>query len=168
MNAEIYLDARTAEQWTQVTMVIPKGFACVELGENTSKLKIGDGVNTYDQLPYLSGDMTEYYTKTQVDSAVSTAIADLGNVFTLKGRVSSADALPTENQKAGNVYMVGEEGASEFQEYYWTGEAWERMGKSGGSDLSDYYTRSEVDALLESCIKKGEKIVLNCVLGEAV
>lgn len=67
-GVEIYLDSRTAEQWTLVTKVIPKGFVCVELGENSSKIKIGDGVQTYAQLPYAGGDMAEYYTRAEVDT----------------------------------------------------------------------------------------------------
>lgn len=74
-NAEVYLDTRTAEQWGQVTRVIPKGFVCVELGESASKIKIGDGLQTYAQLPYIGGDMAEYYTKAEVDSAISTAVS---------------------------------------------------------------------------------------------
>ena len=58
MDAEIYLDSRTKEQWEQVTKVIPKGFVCVELGENTTKIKVGNGNKTYSQLPYLSGLMS--------------------------------------------------------------------------------------------------------------
>lgn len=147
MNAEIYLDSRTAEQWSNVTRVIPKGFACVELGENSVKIKIGDGVKTYSQLPYLGGDMTEYYTKTEVDSAISTAISSLGNLFTFKGRVDNVDSLPS-GAKQGDVYLVGAKGASEFQEYYWTGTLWDYMGKTTETDLTNYYTKTETDTLL--------------------
>ncbi|MGN0613673.1 MAG: hypothetical protein ACI4JB_07195 [Porcipelethomonas sp.] len=166
-DIEIYLDTRTAEQWGQVTRVIPKGFVCVELGEAQAKLKIGDGVGTYAQLPYIGGDMAEYYTKTEVDSAISTAITQIGNVFTLKGRVDSVENLPAENVKAGDVYLVGAESDTEFQEYYWTGTAWDYMGKTNSVDLSDYYTKTEIDTMLEDYVKTSDKLILNCTLGDA-
>ena len=165
-DIEVYLDPRTATQWAQVTRVIPKGFVCVELGESSAKIKIGDGTNTYSQLPYIGGDMAEYYTKNEVDFAISTAISQLGNVFTLKGRVDSVENLPSENVKSGDIYLVGTEGASDFSEYYWTGTAWDYMGKTTSTDLSGYYTKSEVDSLLEPCIKTTDKLILNCSLSE--
>lgn len=165
-NIEIYLDTRTAAQWAQVTRVIPKGFVCVELGESASKIKIGDGASTYPQLPYIGGDMAEYYTKTEVDDAISTAITQIGNIFTLKGRVDNVESLPTENVNTGDVYLVGAESDTEFQEYYWTGTAWDYMGKTTSVDLSGYYTKTEVDELLAEYVKTNDKLVLNCTLGE--
>ncbi|MGN1087379.1 MAG: hypothetical protein ACI4Q5_10110 [Porcipelethomonas sp.] len=35
-----------------------------------------------------------------------------------------------------------------------------------GGDMSEYYTKSEVDTLLEDCVKSSEKLVLNCTLEE--
>lgn len=67
-DIEIYHDARTEEQWAQVTRVIPRGFICIELGDNSSRVKIGDGTKTYSQLPYIGGDMAQYYTKTDVNT----------------------------------------------------------------------------------------------------
>lgn len=163
MTTEIYLDTRTSEQWAAVTRVIPKGFACVELGEDSVKIKIGDGVKSYAQLPYIGDDTTEYYTKAEVDTAISTAISDLGNLFTLKGRTDNVESLPPDPAK-GDVYLVGSEGASAFDEYYWTGAAWDFMGKTSSVDMSDYYQKSEVDTLLDKYVRKDEKLILNCVL----
>lgn len=165
MTTEIYLDSRTEEQWSAVTRIIPKGFACVELGKNSMKIKIGDGVKTYSQLPYLGGDTTEYYTKSEVDSAIGTAISGLGNLFTFKGRVDNVEALPS-GANTGDVYLVGTDVASAFQEYYWTGTSWDYMGKTSEIDLTDYYTKTETDALLNDCVKKSEKLILNCVLDD--
>lgn len=165
-NVEIYLDTRTAAQWGQVTRVIPKGFVCVELGETSAKLKVGDGASTYAQLPYIGGDMTQYYTKSEVDAAISTAITQIGNIFTLKGRVDNVENLPTENVKAGDVYLVGAESDAEFQEYYWTGTAWDYMGKTTAVDLSGYYTKTEIDAILEDYVKTSDRLVLDCTLGD--
>lgn len=169
MTTEIYFDARTAAQWGAVTRVIPKGFICIELNSNFTKLKVGDGVDTYEELPYVSGnaDTTEFYTKEEVDATISAAISGLGNIFTKKGRVDNVDDLPKSGMESGDVYLVGLENATEFEEYYWTGTFWDYMGKTNGVDLTNYYTKSEVDDLLSDCVKSTDKLILNCVLGES-
>lgn len=96
--------------------------------------------------------------------AASPDVSGLGNLFTLKGRADGVSDLPQSDVNAGDVYLVGEEDASEYQEYYWTGAAWDFMGKTASIDLSDYYLKSEADALFDSCVKKDEKLILNCVL----
>ena len=78
---EIYLDTRTTAQWGTVSRVIPKGFVCVELTtDGKCKMKCGDGVQAFADLPYIGGDldMTDYYTKTETDNAISEAIGNLG------------------------------------------------------------------------------------------
>ena len=151
-GVEIYLDARTTEAWGQVTRVIPKGFPCIELADdNKIKMKVGDGVNTYDKLPYVGGDidLSNYYNKSETDEAISAAITDLGTLLNLKGRVDNVEALPPSDNKKGDVYLVGEAEAREFKEYYWTDTMWDYMGFTTEVDLSDYYKKSEVDDLLK-------------------
>lgn len=151
-GVEIYLDARTTEAWGQVTRVIPKGFPCIELADdNKIKMKVGDGVNTYDKLPYVGGDidLSNYYNKSETDEAISTAITGLGTLLNLKGRVDNVEALPPSGNKKGDVYLVGEAEAREFKEYYWTDTMWDYMGFTTEVDLSDYYKKSEVDDLLK-------------------
>lgn len=168
-DTEIYFDTRTEAQWLTVSKVIPKGFMCVAFvtsGSDTiAKLKIGDGVETYANLPYIGGDididdvntaiqtaLTSYYTSAQTDSAISTAIQTaLSSVWSLKGRVDTVQDLPASGNKAGDVYMVGLQSAAELDEYYWTGTAWEAFGKT--IDLSGYYTKTEINALLQGYVQ---------------
>lgn len=167
---EIYLDTRTTEQWATISRAIPKGFVCVELTtDGKCKMKCGDGTQSYADLPYVGGDLdmtkineaittalTDYYTKTETDTAISDAISSLGTLFRFKGRVDSVEQLPTSDNKQGDVYLVGAEDASEFAEYYWTGTLFDYMGKTTSVDLTNYYKKSEVDAFLNDKVDKVE------------
>ena len=167
---EIYLDTRTTAQWGTVSRVIPKGFVCVELTtDGKCKMKCGDGVQTFADLPYVGGDLditeinnaittalTNYYTKTETDNAISEAIGNLGTLFRFKGRVDTVDDLPASDNQQGDVYLVGAESASEFAEYYWTGTFFDYMGKTTSIDLTEYYKKSEVDNLLNGKVDKVE------------
>ena len=182
---EVYLDTRTTSAWAALSRVLPKGYPCAELtADSKCKLKIGDGVLPFASLPYVGGDidLTSYYTKEETDAAISDAISALGTLFKFKGRVDSADALPSSGNKQGDVYLVGAADAAEFQEYYWTGTLWDYMGKTGSVDLSNYYTKTEADSLLAKkanesdmtdiktrvsaiegdYIKSTDKLILNC------
>lgn len=169
-GVEIYLDTRTTAQWGTVSRVIPKGFVCVELTtDGKCKMKCGDGVQTFADLPYIGGDLdmtqinnaittalTNYYTKTETDNAISEAIGNLGTLFRFKGRVDTVNDLPVSDNQQGDVYLVGAEGANEFAEYYWTGTFFDYMGKTISIDLTDYYKKSEVDNLLDGKVDKVE------------
>ena len=159
-GVEVYLDSREQSVWDSLSKVIPKGFPCVSFTtDGKVKLKVGDGVNTYANLPFVGGDidttdidteienyLTDYYTKTETDTKIQTAISALGNVFTLKGRVASVAALPSSGNKAGDIYLVGAESATAYDEYYWTGTLWDYMGVTNPKvDLSNYYTKTEAD-----------------------
>lgn len=143
---------KTTAEWAAVSAVIPKGLLCVELAGAKTYVKIGDGANTYAQLPYVTGDvdMNLYYTATQTDTKISNAIAALGNVFNIKGRVATVEALSSvADPKAGDVYLVGAEDTNNAAEYYYTTDAkWEYMGLITEVDLSGYYKKTEVDGLL--------------------
>lgn len=167
-GVEIYLDTRTTAQWATVVRVIPKGFVCVELTtDGKCKMKCGDGVQTFADLPYVGGDLdmtainnaittalTNYYTKTETDNAISEAIGNLGTLFRFKGRVDTVNDLPVSDNQQGDVYLVGAESASEFAEYYWTGTFFDYMGKTTSVDLTDYYKKSDVDNLLNNKVDK--------------
>lgn len=160
-DVKIYLDTRTSEQWTTETRAIPKGYMCVELAENATLLKVGDGVNTFADLPYTGAVI-------DVDQIVKDAVAEelekLGTVFDIKGTVASVSELPAEDNEKGDVYLVGGEDDDDLTEFYWTGSKWDFLGTAVKVDLSNYYTKSEVNDLLKDCIKSEDTLILNCTL----
>ena len=177
-DVQILLDTRTTEKWGEVSRKIPKGFACVELTEDGKvKLKIGDGVNTFADLPYVGGedaDLSDYYNKQQTDEKieeiVEEAISEKGDLFTLKGTVETTGKLPPSDNSKGDVYLVGEESGSEFEEYYWTGEKWDYMGTTTSVDLEEYAKTAEVEEKIteatKDLISKDDVLILNCTLPE--
>lgn len=144
---------KTTAEWAAVDSVIPKGLLCVELAGAKTLIKVGDGANAFAALPYVTDeiDMTQYYTKTQTDTAISDAITALGTVFNIKGRVATTEALnDIESPKAGDVYLVGADDTDNAAEYYYTTDGkWEYMGLITEVDLSDYFTKEEVNAALD-------------------
>ncbi len=49
----------TTEEWESIDTVIPKGCPCVEFGDSSVFLKIGDGEKPYQELPYVSDPLTQ-------------------------------------------------------------------------------------------------------------
>ena len=77
--------------------------------------------------------ITDAYTKTEVDSKIS-------SVYRYKGSVSAYSDLPTEDQEVGDVYNVAtadaEHGIKAGDNVAWNGSAWDTL--AGEIDLSGY------------------------------
>lgn len=141
---------RTKTDWQAETKVPSKGILLVETDGSKVNLKIGDGVNRYSLLPYASGeiDLSNYYTIAQTDAAISTAIAGIGNVISIKGVKATVGELPTTGNKQGDLWFVGGSTVENKDEYVWTAEnKWEKLG-STATDLSGYYTKTEVNTII--------------------
>ncbi len=93
---------------------------------------------TKAMLVYYDGKIKDW-----VQLEISDKISALGDVFTIKGKVATVDALPASDNKAGDLYLVASDGASESAEYYWTGEKWEYMGVTGVS-LDGYINETQL------------------------
>lgn len=96
-----------------------------------------------------------------MDKPVSTAVqaaldalegmlASLSGVFTIKGQVDTAEGLPSEGNTEGDVWLVGAVDAGNAQVYVWVSPGqWLDIGLTVQTDLRDYYTKDEVDQLLD-------------------
>ena len=88
-------------------------------------------------------------TKKYTDDSISA----LGALFTLKGRVDTFGDLPTTGNKAGHVWLVGLVTDLDMTEYVYTsGGTWEKLGTVATVDLSNYYTKAQVDQLFSDFI----------------
>lgn len=64
-------------------------------------------------------------------------------IFRVKGTVPSYNDLPSTGQAIGDVWNVEDTGAN----YCWTEEGWDKLSET--IDLSNYYTKEEVDELID-------------------
>lgn len=118
MNMKVLNVTKTTSQWAQVSSVISKGLLCVEIDTNDKMwVKVGDGVHTYAQLPYITDG----------------AIESLGTLFRIMGIKASTSELPATGNRTGDVWFVGSAstaGSDKYEEYIWTANnTWEFLGK---------------------------------------
>lgn len=88
-------------------------------------------------IPNLKEKFSKYYTKAETNELVS-AIP--------KFAIAVVEALPTADISDTTVYLVksGEETQNLYTEYIYVNDEWEELGKQT-VDLTDYYTKTEVD-----------------------
>lgn len=84
--------------------------------------------------------ITDAYTKTEVDSKLS-------SVYKFKGSVETYSALPTDSQTVGDVYNVKQanktNGIKAGDNVAWDGTAWDVL--AGTVDLTDYVLSSDIE-----------------------
>lgn len=84
-----------------------------------------------------------YYTSSETDDAIDTAIAAID-----KEIFEFVNVLPTEDIKTNKIYVVPTEGATgetnEYTEWLYKGDKWEKVGEfKADTDISNIYTKSE-------------------------
>lgn len=145
LNVKVLNVTKTTEQWAAETSVISKGLLCVELAaEGKTMIKIGDGVKTYDQLPYItdgSFNISEYFTKDEVSAEIESKISALGDIMRIKGVKETTEQLPPTGNSVGDIWFVGSVGetSDSFAEYVWTADnKFEFLGKVQTDPGSQY------------------------------
>ena len=153
MNVKILHVTKTTSQWAEVTDVISKGLLCIELDANEkSWAKVGDGVHTFAELPYITDG----------------AIESLGSLLRAKGVVASESLLPSTGNKVGDVYFVGDstaQSSDKFEEYVWTmNNAWEFIGKI--SDPPLYTGGTGITVTSENVINHSNSVTAGTAKGD--
>ena len=99
-----------------------------QIATNTSDISNLDA-NKADVATTLSGyGITDAYTKTEIDSKIS-------SVYKYKGSVATYGDLPSTGLTIGDVYNVEDTGDN----YAWTGTVWDKL--AGTIDLSNYLAK---------------------------
>lgn len=110
----------------------------------------GDGFDTESD-PVFTAWVTTTYSVDQTTQNERIQILEDNSrkMLDLKGRVDTYDDLPKIGNDTGDTYFVGLETASEFQVYVWANDEWVLLGTQT-IDLTDYYTRSQIDGFLSA------------------
>lgn len=129
--------APTATSGTNTTQIATTAFvsAAVSGKADSSTTLAGYGI-------------TNAYTKTETDTAISTAISALGNLYEYKGSVATYANLPA-SPSTGDVYNV-EAAYGDYPagtNWAWNGTAWDALG---GAFSITFATAAEVNNVLNS------------------
>lgn len=127
----------------------------VELSGNKTTSDLGISYNDLTNKPDLSqyitktvDDLINYYKKSETYTQAEIN-ALIGAISTLNLLV--VQTLPTEDISTTTIYLVPKttsETNNIYDEYIYVSNAWEKIG-STEVDLSNYYTKTEADALLD-------------------
>lgn len=103
---------------------------------------------------------TDTYTKGEVNTAISTAVT---GAYKVKGSKTVAQINALSGMVQGDVYNVTDGGqitdgplVNAGDNIVWDGSAWDKL--AGTIDLTDYYTRNEVDGLLDDKVDANSAI----------
>ena len=152
-EVKISLKNKTTEQWAADTEVQTKGSACVEFTtDGKTKLKIGNGVNTFADLPYIGGDEL---TLSAIVAALGYTPADSDKIGVANGIASlddggkvPANQLPSfvddvievanisaapETGESGKIYVALDTGKC----YRWSGTMYVEISSSDVVTASD-------------------------------
>jgi hypothetical protein len=108
-----------------------------------------------DYAPKTHDHDDRYYTEQEVDALINEAVS---SVLEYKGTKATLNDLPTEGNETGDVWNITNAGTlngvtvSAGDNVAWNGTGWDVL--AGTVDLSNYYTKSEVDSKLA---EKAEK-----------
>lgn len=144
------LDVNVSKQGAVTTLTITKGDGTQE----SAQILDGEAATDFNELENkpttIAGyGITDAYTKSQIDSKIS-------SVYKYKGTVANYSNLPSSDLTVGDVYNITNADASHGidagDNVAWTGTAWDKLG--GDVDLSDYYNKSAADTLLAGKVDK--------------
>lgn len=110
----------------------------VPVGADAANIDFSDG-NTLEEV------IENIYTKAEVNSL-------LGNISSLKIEIVST--LPISNIDTNTIYLkpaTDSKTNNIYEEYMYVNSKWEMIGTTA-IDLSNYYTKSEVEALITNAV----------------
>lgn len=95
-------------------------------------------------------NLTNYYLKTATYSAaeIDTLISNLHSLT-----VEIVETLPTQDISTHTIYLVNITGTNNYNQWMYINNAWSNIG-STSVDLTNYYTKTQTDTLLDDKVDK--------------
>lgn len=112
--------------------------------------KLSDFTNDEDFIDNTVNNLTNYYLKTQTytQTEVNDLISHLASLS-----VEIVETLPTEDISTTTIYLVNVPGTTNYAQWMYINSTWSNIGNTS-VDLSNYYTKGQADALLDSKVDK--------------
>lgn len=106
--------------------------------------KVSDLQNDSGFVTNLVNDLVNYYTSEQIDVKLS-SLGDL--------KLKVVDVLPEADKAEENVLYLLTSDYKVYAQYFWDEKGWHLVGAEN-TDLTDYYTKEEVDLLIKASALK--------------
>ena len=106
--------------------------------------KVSDLQNDSGFVTNLVSDLVNYYTSEQIDAKLS-SLGDL--------KLKVVDALPEADKAEENVLYMLSSDYKVYAQYFWDEKGWHLVG-TGNADLTNYYTKEEIDLLIKASALK--------------
>ena len=111
------------------------------VGSGAEEAISGLETKVYEDIEGIRLDLSNRYTKDEINSLVSA-------VFRFKGSVDNEGALPADHNAVGDVYNVNDTGAN----YAWDGKNWDKLSET--IDLTPFSTKEELAAAKLDVLKR--------------
>lgn len=175
LNTRIALKSDTTANWAKSTLVLLKGEQAIEITESGAyKIKIGDGVKTFAELPYATMTPEEISALIGDGSVQNVTLASGTNNGTLKLTV---DGTTTDNIAVKGLGSAAYTNTSAYATAAQGAKADAAMPKAGGTftgtvtlaadptDALQPTTKQYVDAKISSSIAASDAMVFKGTLG---
>lgn len=112
--------------------------------------KLSDFTNDEGFIDNTVNNLTNYYLKTQTytQTEVNDLISHLASLT-----VEIVETLPTQDISTTTIYLVNVPGTTNYAQWMYINNTWSNIGNTS-VDLTNYYTKTQTDALLDSKVDK--------------
>ena len=112
--------------------------------------KLSDFTNDENFITNTANNLSNYYLKTETytQSEVNDLISQLASLS-----VEIVESLPTSDISTTTIYLINVSGTNNYNQWMYINNAWANIG-STSVDLTNYYTKTQVDTLLNDKVDK--------------
>ena len=112
--------------------------------------KLSDFTNDENFITNTANNLSNYYLKTETytQSEVNDLISQLASLS-----VEIVESLPTSDISTTTIYLINVSGTNNYNQWMYINNAWANIG-STSVDLTNYYTKTQVDTLLNNKVDK--------------